>query len=122
MVSTPTHIRGQALHSLALRNICLLAINLVCPWTLYGVVSQWLLITLAVLVTCRRHISLLRSLVADGCSSSIVPMHTVLEVYRVADLGLECVLPSADDEVNAACFHPIEVSWRLIRQWAAHRE
>ena len=56
----------------------------------------------------RRHISLLRSLVADG-NSSIVPMHTILEVYRVSDLGLECVLPSADDEVNAACFHPIEV-------------
>ena len=57
----------------------------------------------------RRHISLLRSLVADGTSSSVVPMHTILEVYRVSDLSLECVLPSADDEVNAACFHPIEV-------------
>lgn len=46
---------------------------------------------------------------ADG-NSSIVPMHTILEVYRVSDLALECVLPSAADEVNAACFHPIEAS------------
>ncbi|KAK9795574.1 hypothetical protein WJX73_004837 [Symbiochloris irregularis] len=54
----------------------------------------------------RRHISLLRSLVADGASASVVPVHTIVEVYRVADLSLLCVLPSAEDEVNAACFHP----------------
>ena len=36
-------------------------------------------------------------------------MHTVLEVYRVADMSVMRVLPSADDEVNAAAFHPFEV-------------
>ena len=63
----------------------------------------------------RRHISLLRSLVADSGSASVVPVHTIVEVYRVADLGLECVLPSAEDEVNAACFHPLEVCTLLCR-------
>eukprot|EP00270_Netrium_digitus_P012086 TRINITY_DN3895_c0_g1_i1.p1 TRINITY_DN3895_c0_g1~~TRINITY_DN3895_c0_g1_i1.p1 ORF type:complete len:282 (+),score=67.04 TRINITY_DN3895_c0_g1_i1:42-848(+) len=52
----------------------------------------------------RRHNSLLRSLVADG--TNIVPVYTILEVYRVADMSLVRVLPSADDEVNVACFHP----------------
>ncbi len=54
---------------------------------------------------CRRHISLLRSLVPDG-TSSIIPVHTILEVYRVSDMSLVRVLPSAEDEVNAAAFHP----------------
>ncbi|KAL0022808.1 hypothetical protein WJX79_000182 [Trebouxia sp. C0005] len=53
----------------------------------------------------RRHISLLRSLVPDG-TSSIIPVHTILEVYRVSDMSLVRVLPSAEDEVNAAAFHP----------------
>ena len=57
------------------------------------------------LSTCRRHISLLRSLVPDG-TSSIIPVHTILEVYRVSDMSLVRVLPSAEDEVNAAAFHP----------------
>eukprot|EP00271_Cylindrocystis_brebissonii_P019705 TRINITY_DN615_c1_g1_i8.p1 TRINITY_DN615_c1_g1~~TRINITY_DN615_c1_g1_i8.p1 ORF type:complete len:1839 (-),score=323.05 TRINITY_DN615_c1_g1_i8:425-5941(-) len=52
----------------------------------------------------RRHSSLLRSLLADG--TSIVPVYTILEVYRVADMALVRVLPSAEDEVNVACFHP----------------
>eukprot|EP00850_Spirogloea_muscicola_P014702 SM000107S14068 [mRNA] locus=s107:376089:382541:+ [translate_table: standard] len=52
----------------------------------------------------RRHSSLLRSLVADG--TSIIPIYTILEVYRVSDMALVRVLPSAEDEVNVACFHP----------------
>lgn len=52
----------------------------------------------------RRHISLLRSLVADG--GRITPVHTILEVYSVKDMSLVRVLPSAEDEVNVACFHP----------------
>lgn len=52
----------------------------------------------------RRHLALLRSLASDG--RSIVPVHTILEVYRVADMSLVRVLPSAEDEVNAAAFHP----------------
>mmetsp|Transcript_7806 Transcript_7806/g.18684 ORF Transcript_7806/g.18684 Transcript_7806/m.18684 type:complete len:729 (+) Transcript_7806:188-2374(+) len=54
----------------------------------------------------RRHISLLRSLVADG--GSIIPVHTILEVYRVCDMSLVRVLPSAEDEVNVATFHPFK--------------
>ena len=52
----------------------------------------------------RRHISLLRSLVAHG--GSIMPVHTILEVYRVSDMSLVRMLPSAEDEVNVAVFHP----------------
>ena len=66
---------------------------------------------------CRRHISLLRSLVPDG-TSSIIPVHTILEVYRVADMSLVRVLPSAEDEVNAAAFHPHAV-WPLVLTAAA---
>ena len=51
----------------------------------------------------RRHSSLLL-LVADG--GSCITVHTMLEVYRIADMGLVRVLPSAEDEVNVACFHP----------------
>jgi activator-of-BECN1-regulated-autophagy protein 1 len=51
----------------------------------------------------RRHSSLLL-VVADG--SSCVVVHTVLEVYRASDMRLEYALPSAEDEVNVACFHP----------------
>ncbi|XP_044493310.1 uncharacterized protein LOC123216802 isoform X3 [Mangifera indica] len=52
----------------------------------------------------RRHGSLLKSIVIDGETSS--PIYTVLEVYRVSDMELVRVLPSAEDEVNVACFHP----------------
>ncbi len=63
---------------------------------------------------CRRHVSLLRSLVAD-VESSVVPYHTIVEVYRVAPhMPLMRVLPSAVDEVNAALFHPFKVSLRPI--------
>ena len=57
--------------------------------------------------------SLLRSLVAD-VESSVVPYHTIVEVYRVAPhMPLMRVLPSAVDEVNAALFHPFKASARL---------
>jgi activator-of-BECN1-regulated-autophagy protein 1 len=52
----------------------------------------------------KKHSSLLRSLVADR--GALLPMHTILEVYRLADMALARVLPSAEDEINAACFHP----------------
>ncbi|XP_030551546.1 uncharacterized protein LOC115756015 [Rhodamnia argentea] len=52
----------------------------------------------------RRHNSLLKSIVIDG--ENTVPIYTILEVYRVSDMELVRVLPSAEDEVNVACFHP----------------
>ncbi|KAG8058734.1 hypothetical protein GUJ93_ZPchr0002g26169 [Zizania palustris] len=52
----------------------------------------------------RRHSSLLRSVVMDGETG--IPVYTILEVYRVSDMELVRVLPSAEDEVNVACFHP----------------
>jgi activator-of-BECN1-regulated-autophagy protein 1 len=52
----------------------------------------------------KKHSSLLRSLVADR--GALLPVHTILELYRLGDMGLARVLPSAEDEVNAACFHP----------------
>jgi activator-of-BECN1-regulated-autophagy protein 1 len=51
----------------------------------------------------RRHSSLLL-LIADG--GSCITVHTILEVYRISDMSLVRVLPSAEDEVNVACFHP----------------
>ncbi|KAK1364947.1 hypothetical protein POM88_040508 [Heracleum sosnowskyi] len=48
----------------------------------------------------RRHSSLLKSVIIE------VPVYTILEVYRVSDMELVRVLPSAEDEVNVACFHP----------------
>jgi activator-of-BECN1-regulated-autophagy protein 1 len=52
----------------------------------------------------RRHSSLLKSVLIDG--ETTVPIYTILEVYRVSDMELVRVLPSAEDEVNVACFHP----------------
>ncbi|PON54577.1 Guanine nucleotide-binding protein, beta subunit [Trema orientale] len=52
----------------------------------------------------RRHGSLLKSIVIDG--ETTLPIYTVLEVYRVSDMEVVRVLPSAEDEVNVACFHP----------------
>ena len=52
----------------------------------------------------KKHMSLLRSLQADR--GSVVPLHTILEVFKLKDMQLVRVLPSADDEINAACFHP----------------
>ncbi|KAK3268211.1 hypothetical protein CYMTET_23274 [Cymbomonas tetramitiformis] len=53
----------------------------------------------------RRHPSLLRTLWADG--GHIIPVHTILEVYKVSDMQCIRVVPSAEDEVNVACFHPM---------------
>ncbi|KAK2999944.1 hypothetical protein RJ639_022685, partial [Escallonia herrerae] len=53
----------------------------------------------------RRHSSLLKSIVVNGETS--LPVYTVLEVYRVSDMQLVSVLPSTEDEVNVACFHPL---------------
>lgn len=53
----------------------------------------------------RRHSSLLRSIVVDG--ETTIPVYTILEIYRVSDMELVRVLPSAEDEVNVACFHPL---------------
>ncbi|KAL6968119.1 hypothetical protein U1Q18_033922 [Sarracenia purpurea var. burkii] len=53
----------------------------------------------------RRHSSLLKSIVINGETSQ--PIYTVLEVYRISDMELVSVLPSAEDEVNVACFHPL---------------
>jgi len=55
--------------------------------------------------------------VPDG-TSSIIPVHTILEVYRVSDMSLVRVLPSAEDEVNAAAFHPHPV-WPFVVTAAA---
>ncbi|KVH94279.1 WD40 repeat-containing protein, partial [Cynara cardunculus var. scolymus] len=52
----------------------------------------------------RRHSSLLKSIDINGETS--LSIYTVLEVYRVSDMKLVSVLPSAEDEVNVACFHP----------------
>ncbi|GFP81962.1 activating molecule in becn1-regulated autophagy protein 1 [Phtheirospermum japonicum] len=52
----------------------------------------------------RRHTSLLKSVVIDG--DMTVSIYTILEIYRVSDMELVRVLPSADDEVNVASFHP----------------
>ena len=37
----------------------------------------------------------------------------MLQVYRTSDMALQCVLPSAADEVNAAVFNPVQVCCRL---------
>lgn len=40
----------------------------------------------------------------------MIPVHTIMEVYRVGRaMQLVRVLPSAQDEVNAAAFHPFKV-------------
>jgi len=52
----------------------------------------------------RRHPSLLL-LMADAESFSQV--HTILEIFDAKSMRLARVIPSAEDEVNAACFHPI---------------
>ncbi|CAI9271509.1 unnamed protein product [Lactuca saligna] len=47
----------------------------------------------------------LKSIVINGETS--LSIYTVLEVYRVSDMELVSALPSAEDEVNVACFHPL---------------
>jgi len=59
-------------------------------------------------------------LVAD-VGASVIPVHTIMEVYRVAaGMPLVRVLPSAQDEVNAAAFHPFKVTM-TPRLCACHR-
>ena len=52
----------------------------------------------------RQHVDLLRSFVARG--DAILPVYTVIDVYRVVDMALVRSLPSAVDGVNVAAFHP----------------
>lgn len=52
----------------------------------------------------RRHPSLCL-LMADADTFS--QLYTILEVFSTKDLRLVRIIPSVDDEVNAACFHPI---------------
>lgn len=52
----------------------------------------------------RKHRFLVRELVSQG--QTIGEIHTLLEVYRAADLALVRVLHSVEDEANTACFHP----------------
>jgi activator-of-BECN1-regulated-autophagy protein 1 len=53
----------------------------------------------------KKHSSLLRSLVAR--QNSLIPVHTILEVVRTSDMTITRVLPSTEDEINAASWHPI---------------
>ena len=53
----------------------------------------------------KKHSSLLRSLVVAQ-EGALIPLHTILEVVRLADMEIVGVLPSSEDEINAACFHP----------------
>lgn len=53
----------------------------------------------------RRHNSLMRNVLGDGTVAG--PVYTILEFYRVSDMKLVGVLPSTEDEVNVACFHPL---------------
>lgn len=53
----------------------------------------------------KKHNSLLRSLIVER--GSLVPLHTILELVRVYDMKVVGALPSSEDEINAACFHPM---------------
>lgn len=49
-----------------------------------------------------------RKIVKASSRTSTPLMHLViLQIYRVSDMELVRVLPSAEDEVNVACFHPL---------------
>ncbi|KAK2075732.1 hypothetical protein QBZ16_001473 [Prototheca wickerhamii] len=52
----------------------------------------------------KRHFSLLRSLLLER--TGLRPLHTILEIVSLADARLRRVLPSSEDEINAACWHP----------------
>ncbi|KAL6757465.1 quinon protein alcohol dehydrogenase-like superfamily [Haematococcus lacustris] len=52
----------------------------------------------------RRHLSLCSLVLEAG---GLTPVHTVIEVYRVADLALVRLLPSKEDEVNCAAWSPL---------------
>ena len=40
-------------------------------------------------------------------AESFSQVHTILEIFDAKSMRLARVIPSAEDEVNAACFHPI---------------
>ena len=52
----------------------------------------------------KKHSSLLRSLVAQ--QNALIPLHTILEIVNISEMKVIRALPSAEDEINAACFHP----------------
>eukprot|EP01025_Chloroclados_australasicus_P033560 TRINITY_DN3426_c0_g1_i1.p1 TRINITY_DN3426_c0_g1~~TRINITY_DN3426_c0_g1_i1.p1 ORF type:complete len:700 (-),score=69.59 TRINITY_DN3426_c0_g1_i1:4159-6258(-) len=54
----------------------------------------------------RKHIALLRESV-DRSDGSVSTTHTIMEIYKVKGLKLVCVLPSSEDEVNVATWHPV---------------
>ena len=53
----------------------------------------------------KKHSSLLRSLVAH--QNALIPLHTILEIVNTSNMKVFRALPSGDDEINAACFHPL---------------
>ena len=53
---------------------------------------------------------MLHSLELEG-DSTVMPLHTILELWRVKDLKLLRVLPEASDEINTAAWNPIPVSF-----------
>ena len=52
----------------------------------------------------KKHSSLLRSLVAQ--QNSLIPLHTILEIVQTERMTVTRALPSTEDEINAAAFHP----------------
>lgn len=52
----------------------------------------------------KKHSSLLRSLVAQ--QNSLIPLHTILEIVQTDGMMVTRALPSTEDEINAAAFHP----------------
>lgn len=49
-------------------------------------------------------------------------LSTVLEVYRVLDMAIARVLPSADDEINTALFHPFMVRCQLLPDFSSYKD
>jgi len=93
--SMEQHSFGKILHARPVRAAhCLTSIQ-------FSPTSDYLLLAYG-----RRHMHLLHTIVVDSETGSLLPIHTILEVYRVSDMQLVKVLPSAEDEVNVACFHP----------------
>ncbi|CAI9260869.1 unnamed protein product [Lactuca saligna] len=64
-----------------------------------------LLITEAYRDAHQKSVQAMKARMGDLAQSLGMPQ--VLEVYRVSDTELVSVLPSAEDEVNVACFHPL---------------
>uniref|UniRef100_A0A7S2WZ10 WD40 repeat domain-containing protein n=3 Tax=Chloropicon primus TaxID=1764295 RepID=A0A7S2WZ10_9CHLO len=86
---------GQILHARPIRAAhCLTSIR-------FSPTSEHLLLAYG-----RRHMTLLQSIVADAGTGNLIPIHTILEIYRVSDMQLVRVLPSAEDEVNVATWSP----------------